>query len=80
MYLPLVKVCLFFEHYGDLPCNYFNKEDYRIYSMEERQEFINNDIYELDDWNKFEKAELIHFAAAWCEENQIKFTVKPEWF
>lgn len=30
----------------------------------------------VDDWNDFEKSELIEFASMWCEENQIKFTSK----
>ena len=30
----------------------------------------------VEEWKYFEKTELIYFASAWCEQNQIKFTVK----
>ena len=29
-----------------------------------------------EDWSKFEEKELLLFAVAWCEHNQIKYTAK----
>lgn len=34
------------------------------------------DNHLTDEWNQFEKSELIAFASDWCERNQIEFTVK----
>ena len=31
----------------------------------------------VEEWLDFEKTELINYAAAWCEQNQIKYTLKP---
>lgn len=30
----------------------------------------------VEDWNIFEKEEILSFASQWCEKNQIKFTIK----
>ena len=34
------------------------------------------DNHLVNDWRDFEEAELIAFASEWCDQNQIKFTVK----
>jgi len=34
------------------------------------------DNHLANDWNHFEKLELIRFAATWCERNQLRFTGK----
>lgn len=30
----------------------------------------------VDEWDDFEKAELINLAVRWCEQNQIRFSLK----
>ena len=124
MYFQLAQSYFFFERILESANNYFNIEDYQVYSAEERQELINADTfrtnafllipqlerneiaikylteknnqkllrkrehkdfyqrfhwytednYLVDDWNSFEKSELITFASMWCEQNQIEFT------
>lgn len=34
------------------------------------------DNHLVDEWQNFEKRELMNFAANWCEQNDIKFTLK----
>lgn len=34
------------------------------------------DNHLVDDWNHFEKNELIVFASAWCNQNKINYTIK----
>ncbi len=50
MYLQLREICFFFEKLLDTNCNYLNIKDYQIYSIEERQVFINVDTYEANDF------------------------------
>ncbi len=35
------------------------------------------DNHLTDDWNYFEQSELSTFASKWCEQNQIRYTLKP---
>jgi len=126
MYLQLTKICFIFEKILEDEYNYFNVEDYHVYSIEERQELINAETYKTDDfilisqmerneivekylvknrnyklllnrkdynfydkfhwyiednnlvndWNSFERFELIKFAVVWCKKNKIRFTTK----
>lgn len=50
MHLQLREICFFFEKLLDTNCNYLNIKDYQIYSIEERQVFINIDTYETNDF------------------------------
>ena len=58
MYLKIREICFFFEKLLDTNFNYFNIKDYQIYSVEEQQGLINEDIYEANDFLLIPQIEL----------------------
>ena len=50
MYFKLKEHCFFFESIFDLKSNYFNVDDYKIYSQDERQELMNNGVFQKESF------------------------------